>query len=68
MVDTVSGLLIKCYRILPDKRRYIIAINLRQGALAVLRPDGYLGFTAELGAAGGEAVAGYLSRFLVSTI
>jgi phenol 2-monooxygenase len=47
-------------------RRY--GINLRQGALAVLRPDGYLGFTAELGAAGGEAVTGYLSRFLVSTI
>ncbi|RFU35572.1 hypothetical protein B7463_g831, partial [Scytalidium lignicola] len=44
-------------------RRY--GIDVRQGAILVLRPDGIVGFIAELEAAGGEAVTEYLNQFLV---
>ncbi|KGO37803.1 Monooxygenase, FAD-binding [Penicillium expansum] len=51
-----------------DKRRAHsrYGINLRYGALLVLRPDGHLGFAAELSVAGLEAVKAYLSKFLIS--
>ncbi|KAJ0426794.1 FAD binding domain-containing protein [Aspergillus carlsbadensis] len=43
-------------------RRYWI--DLRYGALVVVRPDGYVGFVAGLNTAGGSAVEGYLDSFL----
>ncbi|KAL3444615.1 FAD binding domain-containing protein [Aspergillus insuetus] len=50
-----------------DKRmahkRY--GVDLRFGALVVLRPDGYVGFVAELDRSGGSAVEEYLANFLL---
>lgn len=40
-------------------------VNLRSGALVVVRPDGHVGFTAELSQNGGQAVTHYFERFLV---
>ncbi|KAL2812921.1 FAD binding domain-containing protein [Aspergillus cavernicola] len=44
-------------------RRY--GVDLRYGALVVVRPDGYVGFVAELSEKGGRAVEEYLGGFLV---
>ncbi|KAL3471357.1 FAD binding domain-containing protein [Aspergillus californicus] len=40
-------------------------VNLRNGALLVLRPDGYLGFATEMSARGLADVEDYLRQFLV---
>ncbi|KAK4937754.1 hypothetical protein LTR10_021699 [Elasticomyces elasticus] len=40
-------------------------VDLRYGAVLVLRPDGYVGFTAKMGADGVDAVEAYLKGFLI---
>ncbi|KAL3459562.1 FAD binding domain-containing protein [Aspergillus heterothallicus] len=40
-------------------------VDLRYGALVVLRPDGYVGCVADLSADGGRAVEEYLGGFLI---
>ncbi|KAL2836940.1 FAD binding domain-containing protein [Aspergillus pseudoustus] len=44
-------------------KRY--GVGLKSGAVVVLRPDGYVGFVAELSGKGGQAVEEYLGGFLV---
>jgi len=55
-------------RVFYDKRseaHHRFGVDLRYGALLVLRPDGYVGFIAKMSADGVDDVEAYLKRFLV---